>query len=281
VENGTDSISAAFTAGWAALSLDSSTALNTAGYSAIKFWVNGGSTSKPLQFYSQMGDTSGNSTNVPFTAPANAWTEITIPLSSLGNPTTIKRINFQDTSNSAQSATYFDDIRLVPINPTPFVAAGIVNGGAAQRSMVTNLSVVFSKSVTLAAGAFTLLNRAGAVVPGVTLNATSTDQITWNITFSGLGLQSGSLPDGAYRLRVSASAVQDSASQNMAADYKLRFFRLFGDSNGDRMVDRTDLAAFRAALAGSYVSYFDLDGDGVVTMSDYTQFRRRLIKRFI
>jgi hypothetical protein len=115
VHGGADSIACTFTAGYGALSLDKGTAQSTSGYTSVKFWVHGGTGSnKSLQFYSQTADSGGNSPNVAFTATVNTWTEITIPLSSLGNPTTIKRINFQDTSGAAQSVIYFDDVRLAP-----------------------------------------------------------------------------------------------------------------------------------------------------------------------
>jgi hypothetical protein len=115
VHGGTNSISTTFTAGWAALSLRKGTAQSTSGFTSVKFWVHGGTGSnKSLQFYSQTADDTGSSPTVPFTATINTWTEITIPLSSLGNPTTIKRINFQEAAGAAQSVIYFDDIRLAP-----------------------------------------------------------------------------------------------------------------------------------------------------------------------
>jgi endoglucanase len=96
------------------LSLRKGTATSTSGYTGIKFWVHGGTGSnKAMRFYSQNADSGGNSTQVNFTATANTWNEISITLSQLGNPTSIKRINFQNTSASAQSVIYFDEIRLV------------------------------------------------------------------------------------------------------------------------------------------------------------------------
>jgi hypothetical protein len=163
----------------------------------------------------------------------------------------------------------------------PTVSATSVNGGAAQRSMVTKLSVTFSEPVVLSAGVFTLLNRAGNIVPAITVNAvnTSGDQLTWDITFTVGGIAGASLPDGAYRLLTTAADVHDLAGNAMSADYRQRFWRLFGDSNGDRQVDRTDLIAFRQALAsGTYISYFDFDGSGTLALADYAQLRRRLVR---
>ena len=114
MKNGTKSISTTFTAAWAGLSLHKGTAQSTSGYTSVKFWVHGGSSNKSLNFNLQATDASGNSANIPFTATANTWNEITIPLSSVGNPATVQRINFQDASGAAQSAFYVDDIRLAP-----------------------------------------------------------------------------------------------------------------------------------------------------------------------
>jgi hypothetical protein len=58
------------------------------------------------------------------------------------------------------------------------------------------------------------------------------------------------------------------------------FFRLFGDSDGDRDVDGRDRDLFRSAfkkIAGQagYLWYFDFDGDGDVDDPDNGQFNRR------
>ena len=58
------------------------------------------------------------------------------------------------------------------------------------------------------------------------------------------------------------------------------FFRLFGDSDGDRDVDGLDRDRFRSAFKTSagdagYLWYFDFDGDGDVDGRDNGQFNRR------
>lgn len=115
VRVGSNSTAVTFTAGWGAFSMRKGTAQSTSGYTKIKFWVHGGTGSnKSLTFSTQNADSGGNSSSVTVTAVANTWTEITVNLSSLGNPGTIKRINIQNNSASSQSVIYFDDIRLVP-----------------------------------------------------------------------------------------------------------------------------------------------------------------------
>jgi hypothetical protein len=61
---------------------------------------------------------------------------------------------------------------------------------------------------------------------------------------------------------------------------QLRLFRLFGDSNGDGVVDQTDLAAFRGSDNtsignGEYLYYFDSDNSGTIDTVDLGQFRTR------
>ncbi len=85
----------------------------TSGYNAIKFWVHGGTGSdKVLRFFSE-GD-GGQSPNVNFTAVADTWNEITIPLSELGNPASISRLNFMNNIGAAIGMVTFDHIRLEP-----------------------------------------------------------------------------------------------------------------------------------------------------------------------
>jgi hypothetical protein len=97
------------------LSLRKGTAQSTAGYTALKFWVHGGTGSaKSLRVYTQTADSGGESASVVVSAPANTWTEITVTLASLGNPASIKRLNIQENSGATQPMMTFDEIRLTP-----------------------------------------------------------------------------------------------------------------------------------------------------------------------
>jgi hypothetical protein len=101
--------------GWGGLSLRKGTAQGTAGYTALKLWVHGGTGSaKSLRVSTQTTDTGAESGSVVVSAPANAWTEITVPLSALGSPASIKRLNIQENSGTAQPTATFDEIRLTP-----------------------------------------------------------------------------------------------------------------------------------------------------------------------
>jgi hypothetical protein len=57
-------------------------------------------------------------------------------------------------------------------------------------------------------------------------------------------------------------------------------FRLFGDINGDRTVNITELTAFRNAFGATttdanYSPFLDLNADGVINLTELAQFRNR------
>ena len=185
-------------------------------------------------------------------------------------------------------------------------AAG--SSAAGQRSLVTKFAVVFSEPVALSAGAFSLglVNSfgSGANNGSADTNASSVlgtpvnpsgDGTTWvvpvvqsgtSITYSySLGTAGGggaSLQEGVYRLSVTASAVTAAAGGSaMASNYTSALFhRLFGDIDGNKIVNNADYLKFKAGFgaaagAGNYNADFDYDGNGVVNNSDYLQFKKR------
>ncbi|HET9317661.1 MAG TPA: carbohydrate-binding protein, partial [Vicinamibacteria bacterium] len=100
---------------WGGLSLRKGTAQGTSGYAALRFWVHGGTgNAKSLRVYTQTADSGGEGPSVVVSAPANTWTEITVALSSLGSPASIKRLNLQENGGATQPMMTFDEIRLTP-----------------------------------------------------------------------------------------------------------------------------------------------------------------------
>ena len=164
----------------------------------------------------------------------------------------------------------------------------VVNDGSAQRSMVNSLTVTFDRVVTFDPGAFGLqrqdgsevsLNVAASVVGGRTVAV---------LTFTGSDIIGGSLADGNYTLTIRGDHIRDEVGReldgdrdgNGGGDRVDAFFRLFGDSDGDRDVDWLDRDLFRSAFRKSagdagYLWYFDFDGDGDVDGRDNGQFNRR------
>jgi hypothetical protein len=107
------------------------------------------------------------------------------------------------------------------------------------------------------------------------------------------------LPDGNYLLRIHADKVHangydhdGNGDKTAGDDFTFgataadKFFRLFGDQDGDRDVDATDRYAFLRTRgssqgASNYLWFFDYDGSGTVDSSgtDATQFNSHYGKK--
>jgi hypothetical protein len=111
VRTGTKAIAITHTKAWAGFSVRAPAAINTAGYSAIRFWIYGHGRS--LVLYTQPTDDGAASPFFTFTPAAGAWTQVTVPFSALGNPAQLRRINIQEGGGAAQPVFYVDDLRLV------------------------------------------------------------------------------------------------------------------------------------------------------------------------
>src|SRR5207249_1184145 len=149
--------------------------------------------------------------------------------------------------------------RYVEVSP-PRVGSTLVNGGAAQRSRVTDLTVTFSAQVTFAStpgAAFTLARNSD----GAAVTFTATASVVGGVTvvtlngFGGAATQFGSLADGRYTLTALAGQISANGFQldgngdgTGGDDYAFGdaqgLFRFYGDANGDRRVDVADLALF-------------------------------------
>jgi hypothetical protein len=176
--------------------------------------------------------------------------------------------------------------------PPPTVTA-VSAGSTAQRSKVTSLQVTFSTIVTLptnAAAAFTLTRIGDGAAVTFSASAATTGGVTvvTLTSFGGTASSGSSLADGRYQLTVVASQVTvngqqlDGNGDGTAGDnYTFadsgttsgnQLYRLYGDANGDRIVNAADLSLFRSAY-GSTDSTFDVNGDGVINAADLTAFR--------
>jgi hypothetical protein len=98
-------------------------AFDTGGYSALAFWIHGGSTGgQQLQVQALLSGTA-QATVALAPLPANTWSKITIPLSSLGvaNKPNMDGFWIQDRSGSTQGTFYVDDITLTAVPPPSVV----------------------------------------------------------------------------------------------------------------------------------------------------------------
>ncbi|QDV46478.1 FG-GAP repeat protein [Stieleria neptunia] len=187
-------------------------------------------------------------------------------------------------------------VSVLPAAPT--VLGFEVNQGELQRSSVTEIEVVFDREVDARSTAFSIIDRDREVeVDGLTVSSRLENGGTVaTITFlPGAFVQTRSnglhsLRDGSYQLNVDGAQITAvSTDLPMAGDVSFgddaadRFFRFFGDSDGDRDVDGQDYGRFgrsflKQAGDAPLHSGFDHDGDGDVDGQDYGYFGLNFLK---
>ncbi len=213
--------------------------------------------------------------------------------------------------NGGQNFTTFDFALQAANAPTDILLSNTSineNVSTSAADFFFNLSVVdesLADSHTFAlvpgTGAITITDRSNGDQAGIVVTpAIGTASQTFVVTFSGNLIEYGSLRDGNYQLVVLAHNVTNLTGYKLDTnqdgltgdDFSFGdastdlFFRLFGDSNGDRDVDALDLLAFRRSLnvapgtTGS-ASYFDERQDNDVDALDLLAFRRRLNVMFV
>ncbi|NOK57947.1 MAG: hypothetical protein GFH27_549287n251 [Chloroflexi bacterium AL-W] len=112
VHSGRSAMAVIHQAGWSALSLHISSAIDTDDYSDLTFWAHGGASgTRDLAVFVNTAD--GNeSTKVNINVSAGQWHRVTIPLSAFGDVSSISRISVQDRTGGSQPPYYIDDIGL-------------------------------------------------------------------------------------------------------------------------------------------------------------------------
>jgi hypothetical protein len=228
-------------------------------------------------------DANGN-----YTAPAAPGTDtITVIATTTGTP------GYKTTASSTSAFTGIvsrsGSIAVSVIPPAPAMEPITVNEGSAQRSMVTSITLRFSAPVTLAAGAVTLAlhspDNVGSL-PGSLTWSTADGGLSYTVTFSGNNTFNGSLADGVYDLTLHASLITDAWSQPLSGgDQTTTFHRLYGDANGDALIDGADLGAFATgfgltAASPTFPAYFDIDGNGKIDGVDLGNFATNFGKRY-
>ena len=181
------------------------------------------------------------------------------------------------------------------INAPPVEIDVAVNGGEAPRTILREIQVTFPSDVQIGAGAFSIVNRDdNSVVPTVSFEEEpGTSPTVATLTFSGDGVDiaSGSLADGNYELTINGDLITNAQGIALDADSDGTpggllvfgdqetddFYRLFGDVNGDRIVDGIDFSLFVPTFfigAGnpSFNPSFDFDISGLVDGIDFAQF---------
>lgn len=233
-------------------------------------------------------------------ATPHMFTGVTGQIRSLGAPAsaTIAGLAYSFASWSDAGAIVHD-IATPAANTTftanyvqrpPRVASFIVDDGSGQRSRVRSLQVVFDAIVnpvgTLGDG-FMLNGPSGTVPLIVGPIDNSTGRSIIPISFSGGGLNFGSLPMGLYSFSLDGAQLQDTVGSSVDGDangtigglFAANFHRLFGDVNGDRVLNGNDFALFRFCFGSiigqpEYYSFLDYNGDGSIGSADFAEFRK-------
>jgi hypothetical protein len=173
-------------------------------------------------------------------------------------------------------------------------AAGQPFAGA-QRSMVDDIVYTFSEPVNILdpgtdPNVFTVTVAAGWTGTVPTLSwapVVGSNNTQWAVTFSGNGVTGGSIANGAYAITVTdpASIMAVSDGQTLSLDASgiggatQSFYRLYGDINGDEVVNAADNLKFKQALT-TYNAAFDYSDDGTVNASDNLKFKDDLTVNF-
>jgi hypothetical protein len=156
-----------------------------------------------------------------------------------------------------------------------------VEQGAAQRSLVRSLDLLFSRPDDVAAMVASINDRIAGndalVLKRYTLAGTSPVSVSMTGKVSASGNQlhvdfgsAGLTTDGYYELGVDLDG-------NGTFDQLLHFDRLRGDFNGDGIVDAADASLLAGALGqtGAGVA-FDLNGNGLVDGTDQNALKTLL-----
>jgi hypothetical protein len=170
----------------------------------------------------------------------------------------------------------------------PTIESVAVNDASAQRSMVNSLTISFDRVVAFDPGAFSLVSEGGSEVGLNVAESVVGGRTVAVLTFTGSGIIGGSLADGNYSLTIRGDHVRDEVGReldgdrdgNGGGDRVDAFFRLFGDSDGDRDVDHADLDVMLGSLPKNrgdvgYLWFLDYDGDDDVDGLDMAQFNHR------
>jgi len=166
------------------------------------------------------------------------------------------------------------------INDTPdaLVVEGVViNNNAVQRSRVTVLEVTLNGVVPNTPAnkaAITVQNRQtlANVGLGYTFDYSTPGKTKITLSFTGVETEFGSLKDGNYQLNIGAGLTHAGGTLGSAFTYGgvagHKFYRLFGDADGNRTINSIDYNALLASF-GSNDPKFDINMSGTVDSVDY------------
>lgn len=142
VYSGSAAAAVTYSAAWGGFYLHSGSLIAGSNYATFRFSIHGGNQGGQ-RLLVKLADANGNfGAGVAVTAPAGAWTQVSVPLASLGNIQQISGIIWQDATGGTQPTFYLDSISFVstgePSTQTTPSAAGpalSVNAGANRHAI--------------------------------------------------------------------------------------------------------------------------------------------------
>jgi V8-like Glu-specific endopeptidase len=248
-----------------------------------------------------------------FDTDAGSLTDTTLSLYDLDG-TTVLDFNDDDGSDltsrinwlAPQDGTYYLAVGsfssnigsyLLNANDSPTLHDISVNDGQSQRSTVDHLVLTFSGSVDIDPDAFSLIQRsdgdgnATGFAVASSFTCTKGNDTVVTLTFGSQTRNgAGALADGNYQLTVDGSKVRRAGTNlTLGADFVYGdssdepFYTLYGDTNGDRLVNVFDLLGFRRAYLtaegdADFDSDLDFNADDVINVFDLLSFRQNYRK---
>lgn len=195
------------------------------------------------------------------------------------------------TLNGGVDQSVAKTFRIIVLAASPTIEFVQIDNGLAQRSTIEDITITFASEVEVQPDAFSLtrLGVDGGQVGSVTAEtANAIGRTLVRLSFSGAHTQNGSLADGHYQLQIDAEKVTANGQllnggSGPGSDYVDEFFRLFGDQDGNRVVNLLDFAGFRSAFGNAVLDSpmfeaFDFNQNQVVDLLDFAAFRRNYSK---
>ena len=205
-------------------------------------------------------------------------------------------------SSDSQGLFFEKSFTVSAIDLPELVGTPVFGDGTAQRSRVEQIVVTFDGEVDLDEGALIVTKRGtggGTVTTTVTTGFNGQGAFQAVVRFSGQFTRGSfnGLIDGNYELLIDGTKVTrntqqlDADQDGIGGDSLVlgdqetdKFFALYGDLNGDRILALSELTQFRAAYGSAsgqtaFRPLFDYDGNNNINLADLLQFRSRYGRR--
>jgi YD repeat-containing protein len=174
--------------------------------------------------------------------------------------------------------------KVVTANPSPVLTGSIIADGQVQRSTVKSISVEFNENVTISRDA---LSIRGASHGSISLTSAA---FNYNAgTFTATWTLAQSLPDDEYTATLDNTKIADAGGKKLDGNgdgvggdnATFTFYRLFGDSTGDAVVDYADLSLLASRWLGTPADAgLDYNADGKISLPDFAALADNWLDEF-